>query len=156
MRPPETNGSVTINEDGSHTFSAANFGFTDPNDSPANAFASVVITTLPAAGSLTLSAVAVTAGQEIPVGSLGNLVFTPAANASGTPYASFTFQVRDNGGMANGGVNLDQSANAFTINVAPVNDDPIANDDTATVAEDTRQRDQRPGQRQRRPRSARP
>ena len=32
------------------------------------------------------------------------LMFTPDANANGTPYATFTFQVQDNGGTANGGV----------------------------------------------------
>ena len=36
-------------------------------------------------------------------------MFTPAANANGTAYASFTFQVQDDGGTANGGVDLDQS-----------------------------------------------
>ena len=52
------------------------------------------------------------------------LVFTPAPNANGTPYTSFTFQVEDDGGTANGGVNLDQSPNTLTINVTPVNNDP--------------------------------
>ena len=36
-------------------------------------------------------------------------VFTPAANANGTGYASFTFQVQDDGGTANGGVEHDQT-----------------------------------------------
>ena len=39
------------------------FGFTDPNDSPANVFNRVKITTLPAAGTLKLSGTAVTAGR---------------------------------------------------------------------------------------------
>ncbi len=34
----------------------------------------------------------------------GNLVFTPAASTHGAGYASFTFQVQDDGGTANGGV----------------------------------------------------
>ena len=38
----------TINEDAAYTFAAADFGFSDPNDSPANALAAVKITTLPA------------------------------------------------------------------------------------------------------------
>ena len=45
--------------------------------------------------------------------------------------------MQDNGGTANGGVDLDQSANTFTVNVTPVNDAPtidaIAN---RTVNED--------------------
>ena len=44
----------------------------------------------------------------------GNLVFTPAANANGAAYASFTFQVQDDGGTANGGVDLDPTANTIT------------------------------------------
>ena len=36
--------------------------------------------------------------------SAGKLKFTPAANANGAGYASFTFQVQDDGGTANGGV----------------------------------------------------
>ena len=41
----------------------------------------------------------------------GNLKFTPAANANGAGYASFTFQVQDDGGTANGGVDLDPTPN---------------------------------------------
>ena len=37
------------NEDTPYTFAAADFGFTDPNDAPANSLAAVKITTLPAA-----------------------------------------------------------------------------------------------------------
>ena len=70
----------------------------------------------------------------------GNLVFTPAANANGDGYASFTFQVQDNGGTANGGVDIDQSANTITINVTPVNDAPTIDVVTdVTVNEDAPQ-----------------
>ena len=55
----------------------------------------------------------------------GHLVFTPMAHGNGAPEATFTFQVQDNGGTANGGVDLDQSANTVTINVNAVNDAPI-------------------------------
>jgi hypothetical protein len=135
--PAGTNGSVTISEDASHTFSGGSFGFTDPNDSPANALASVVITTLPGAGSLELDGNPVSASDEIAVADLGDLVFTPVADANGTPYASFTFEVRDDGGTANGGVDLDPSANTFTINVSAVDDAPVAVADSATVLEDS-------------------
>jgi large repetitive protein len=54
----------------------------------------------------------------------GLLVFTPAANSSGSNYANFTFQVQDDGGTANGGVNLDPVANTLTFNVTGVNDAP--------------------------------
>ncbi len=119
--PSGSNGSATFNEDTSYTFSGADFGFTDPEG---GALLSVFITTLPATGTLRLAGNLVSVGQEIPAGQIGNLVFTPAPNANGNGYASFTFQVRDDGGTANGGVDTDQSANTFTLNVTPVNDAP--------------------------------
>ena len=96
-------------EDTQYTFTAADFGFTDPSDSPANALTAVKITTMPGAGSLTLSGVAVTAGQTITVANInsGNLKFAPVGNANGAGYATFTFQVQDDGGTANSGVDLD-------------------------------------------------
>ena len=109
--PAGTDTTVTTLEDTQYTFTAADFGFTDPNDSPANALTAVKITTMPGAGSLTLSGVAVTAGQTITVANInsGNLKFAPVANANGAGYASFTFQVQDDGGTANSGVDLDAS-----------------------------------------------
>jgi VCBS repeat-containing protein len=130
--PAGTDVGVTTLEDQAHTFSAANFGFTDPLDSPPNGFDSVKITTLPANGALTSNGSAVTTGQFISVADInaGLLRFAAAANANGSPYASFTFQVKDNGGTANGGTDLDQSANTLTINVTSVNDPPLGADRT--------------------------
>ena len=134
--PAGTNTALTTPEDTAHTFTAADFGFTDPNDTPPNTLQSVLITTLPAAGTITLSGVGITAGTEIPVANIGNLVFTPAANGSGSPYTSFTFQVRDDGGTADGGVDLDPSANTITVNVTAVNDAPSGTNTTVTTDED--------------------
>ena len=117
---------ISTNEDAAYIFAEADFGFTDPSDSPSNTLLAVTITTLPSAGSLTLNGVAVTAGQIVSAADIGAglLRFTPAANAYGTGYASFTFQVQDNGGTAHGGVDLDSAPNTITINVTPVNDAP--------------------------------
>ncbi len=84
------------------------------------------MTTLPAAGTLKLNGTNVTAGQFVPAADIasGLLVFHPAANGNGTPYTSFTFQVQDNGGTANGGIDLDASPNTLTFNVTAVNDTP--------------------------------
>ncbi len=41
-------------------------------------------------------------------------------NASGASYASFTFQVQDNGGVSNGGVDTDPTPNTITISVTAV------------------------------------
>ena len=135
--PAGTDNAVTTNEDTDHVFSAADFGFTDPNDTPPNALLAVKIATLPAAGVLEFSSIAVVAGQDIPAGSIGNLTFTPAPNAHGTPYTSFTFQVQDDGGTANGGVDLDASPNTLTVNVTSVNDPPSGADNTVGTNEDT-------------------
>ena len=73
--PAGTDNTVATPEDIQYTFTAADFGFTDPNDSPANVLQSVVITTLPGAGSLTLSGSGFAAGTDITVANItaGNL-----------------------------------------------------------------------------------
>src|SRR5205814_9314684 len=89
-------------------------------------------------GALTNNGAAVTAGQSIALTDItaGRLTFTPVANANGASYASFMFQVQDNGGTANGGVDLDQSPNTITVNVTAVNDAPAGADTTVTTLED--------------------
>ncbi len=137
--PAGADSTVTINEDTSLVLMASQFGFSDVNDNPANTLAGVKITTLPGAGSLTLNGAAVIAGQFIGIAEInaGHLVFTPAANANGDGYASLTFQVQDNGGTANGSVNLDATPNTLTINVAAVNDAPVVGGAvTGTATED--------------------
>ncbi len=134
--PSGSNGLVTTSEDTTYTFSAADFGFSDPLDTPSNNLSEIIVITSPALGTLSLSGASVT--QPVPVASLGNLTFLPAANANGTPYTSFTFQVVDDGGIANSGVNTDPTPKTLTINVAPVNDAPVAANDTlSNVAEDS-------------------
>ena len=134
--PAGANTTVTTLEDTAYVFSSADFGF---SDSDGNALAAVTVTTLPGAGSLSNNGVAVTAGQSLPVAdiSAGLLRFTPTANANGAGYASFTFQVQDDGGTANGGVDLDASANSITINVTAVNDAPVGVDTTISTPQDT-------------------
>ena len=57
----------------------------------------------------------------IPVGQLGNLTYTPAANANGL--ATVTVKIHDDGGTANSGADTSASQ-TFTITVTPVNDAP--------------------------------
>src|SRR5438477_2587203 len=104
--PAGTDKTVTTLEDQNYTLGAADFGFNDPNDTPANSLLAVKITTLPLAGTVKDNRVAVTAGQLITMAYItgDKLKFCPAANANGLAYASFTFQVQDDGGIANGGV----------------------------------------------------
>src|SRR5439155_27064305 len=79
--PSGTDKTITILEDGSHTFVAADYGFSDPNDSPANAFTSVKITSLPGDGKLKLLGVNVTLNKVITVTDLGVLIFTTEAKS---------------------------------------------------------------------------
>ncbi|TXH13654.1 MAG: tandem-95 repeat protein, partial [Gammaproteobacteria bacterium] len=55
------------------------------------------------------------------VGTDGTLTYTPAAGISGS--SDFTVQVQDNGGTANGGIDLSLTQ-TFTITVSDVNDQP--------------------------------
>ena len=59
------------------------------------------------------------------------------ANASSPGYASFTFQVQDDGGIVNGGVDLDPTPRTMAVNVTAVNDAPAGTDNTVTASEDT-------------------
>ncbi len=137
--PVGTSVTKSTPEDTAYVFSMTDFGLTDPKDSPANAPLAVKITTFTGSGALTLSGMAVSDGQFISASDIGlnKLVFTPVANTNGAGYASFSFQVQDDGGVANGGVDLDQTARTFTMNVAASNDPPAgAPTITGTVTED--------------------
>jgi len=104
--PSGADATIVTLEDTPHTFTTGEFGFTDPDGS---ALQAVIITTLPADGTLTLGGTDVAAGQSVSAADIaaGLLVFSPAENANGTGYASLAFQVQDNGGTDNGGVDLD-------------------------------------------------
>ena len=113
---PTTSGlAATLDEDDSHTFAASQFGFDDADNG--DSLQAVRIDSLPTPanlGALTLNGAALSAGQEIAVGDIGTLVFTPVANANGT--ANFTFSVSD-------GDEFSATANA-AITIAAVNDPP--------------------------------
>ena len=119
--PVGTSNTVTITEDTTYKFAATDFGFSDPNDTPPNKLYAVEITTTPTVGTLTDNGTTVTNGTFVPVTDInsGKLVFTPVLHAYGIPYSSFTFQVEDDGGTANGGSNLDPTPKQMTINVVP-------------------------------------
>ena len=111
--PTASDGSVTTDEDKAHTFAAVEFNFADSDGG--DALASVTVVTLPAAGALELNGTAVMADQSVLVAGIGDLVFTPEANANGMGYASFTFKVSD-------GTEESALAYAMTVNVTAVND----------------------------------
>jgi len=125
--PFGANKTIASLEDIAYPFTVPDFGFIDPNDEPQNEFLAVKITTLPSNGSLKLAGINVTVGQFISVTDIisGAFTYTPLLNANGNAYTTFTFQVQDDGGVANGGVDLDQIPNTFTFNVTAVNDAPV-------------------------------
>ena len=118
--PAGADTSVTTVQNTGKVFEAIDFGFTDPDDNPANNFSAVKITTPPAAGTLILANAPLGGGELVTVVDInaGKLKFSPALDGIGAPYASFTFQVQDDGGTATlGDVDLDPTPNTMTINV---------------------------------------
>ena len=115
--PTGAHKTVTLAEDGSYTFKAADFGFSDTDSG--DALASVTTVTLPGSskGTLALDGTAVAADGSVTRAELdaGDLVYTPPANANGDDYAAFTFTVSDG---------TDESASDYTmtLDVTAVND----------------------------------
>ena len=91
--PTAIDSTVTTSKDMAHTFTAANFNFTPTT--AGDTLTKVHIVTLPDRGTLALSGVDVTAGDEITKANIddGNLKFTPVADEFGDPYTSFSFRV---------------------------------------------------------------
>ena len=135
--PLGTDNTITIDEDIPYTLAASDFGFSDPIEN--HNFLGVRITTIASAGTLTLNGAALNPGDIISINliDLQQLVFTPALNANGIGHANFTFQVQDDGGNSNGGIDFDPLLKTLTFNVTPVNDIPIATDDSYAVDEDS-------------------
>ncbi len=109
-----------------YNFVANDFGFSDPVEG--DGFQSVVITTLPNSGILLFNALPVIAGDEIVAADIPNLQFKPdnsnSINLISTVFnysiePSFTFQVRDNGGVLNGGIDLDPTPNTIYLTTDP-------------------------------------
>jgi uncharacterized repeat protein (TIGR01451 family) len=138
--PSGADTGVTMLEDGVYTLSVGIFWFTDPNDTPPHTMSWVRIASLPDKWLLTLNSVPVSTWQYISVAQLNNnwLTYSPTPNEYGSMYASFTFQVQDNGGTANGWVNLDPIPNTFSVNnVTSVNDAPRGTQNTVATSGDT-------------------
>src|SRR5258707_8004813 len=78
--PTTSNHTVTTNEDQAYTFQLSDFTFPDPNHSPPNSLATVIITSLtqPSGSILTLNGSAVALNTPIAASEIaaGHLVFT--------------------------------------------------------------------------------
>ena len=99
-RPTGINKTVTTLENTCYTFATANFGFSDPNDTPANNFLAVDVTTDPVRSLIT----AWPCRRPIrPLATLPVVCWSSRRPIRLVAYASFTFQVEDDGGTANRG-----------------------------------------------------
>ena len=113
--PTAAANTVTTGEDRAYAFTADDFGFDDA-DAGAT-LASVTIVTVPAAGTLALDGTAVLADAVVTTDQIDAdmLTFTPARDAHGAPYTTFTFTVNDG---------TDDSASAYTMTI-DVTDAPV-------------------------------
>ena len=110
---------IKVNEDSEHKFTSGEFNFVHST----RTFASVIISGLPTAGTLTYNGTAVTRDQTVAVADLGKLVYKPKANDFGNNYATFKYKVVGSGA----GSNTSKEYTA-TVNVIPVNDKPSVAD----------------------------
>ena len=121
--PTSADGSATIAENNiTYTLKLSDFAFADAIDTATgqdHALINVIITELPADGSLSLNGVAVTVGQTISIADIagGNFTYTAANNSSTS--ASFKFAVQDNGGTANDGIDTSGEYN-FNIDIGRI------------------------------------
>ncbi|MBE9146926.1 beta strand repeat-containing protein, partial [Planktothrix mougeotii] len=114
--PTAADKTLTINEEGSHSFTVADFGFSDLDTT--DTLKSIKITQLATAGTLKLSNSNVSLNQVITAVDIPNLRFTPVPGANGLGYANFKFKVND-------GTIDSVVANTITIDVTAVNDAPL-------------------------------
>jgi VCBS repeat-containing protein len=138
--PPTTsNQTLTTDEDTNLVFSASNFNFSDVD--AGDSLQAVRVDTLPTEGILYLDTNnngTVDTGEALTQGSLvaseainaSQFKFKPDANENGTPYANFTFSVSD-------GKTFSTAPATMTLNITPVNDVPVAQNDAVTTNEDT-------------------
>ncbi len=117
--PESADNVVSTDEDTAYVFSISDFAFSDADVDPADSLQSVMTTLLPTQGTLKLSGVAVSVGQEISAYEIaaGLLTFEPAGDEFGTSYDSFQFAVSD-------GVAYSAACYTMTIDVNAVNDAP--------------------------------
>ncbi|SDG97832.1 type I secretion C-terminal target domain (VC_A0849 subclass), partial [Pseudomonas benzenivorans] len=127
--PTGTDGVISLNEDSSHGFSAADFGFVDIDSG--DSLQAVRIDSLPGAGLLQLNGTTVSTGQVITLADLNNLKFTPAHDASGDNYANLTFSVSDQAGQ------FAITSNTLSFDVAPVADAPLVTIDLGAASTTT-------------------
>jgi Ca2+-binding RTX toxin-like protein len=122
--PTASGATVSGLQDALVAVNAAAIGFRDPDKG--DALRSIIITSLPAKGSLLLGGSAVSVGQVISADDIngGSLAFKGAAMQSGLGYASFGFKVSDGRTLSSSEAKI--TINLKAVNYAPVVSNPIA------------------------------
>ncbi len=115
--PRGSDAAFSFFRNGSRVLSRADFDFAD-GAGEADHFLSVLLQ-LPSAGSLRLGGSVLSGPTEVTVAQLdaGDLLYAPTPGASGIAYSTLKFQVRDDGGTANGGVDLDPTQRTLSFDV---------------------------------------
>ena len=127
--PVATNNTVTVpnnaSADSPYTFSDADFTF---NDEDGDNLVSITLASFPAVGTLRVGEeVAGNIGQMVSRADIPTISYYPAANQSPNPnYASFRFNVTDDGGGPGGDTDADRTSNAATITISLAVPDPVA------------------------------
>ncbi|WP_278465664.1 Ig-like domain-containing protein [Gimesia maris] len=127
--PTAADNTISTSEDTAYIFTSADFSFSDADG---DTLTGIQITSLESVGALQLSGIDVTLNQVIMRADInvGNLTYTPVANASGSGYDSFGFSVND--GTADSAVTY-----TLTVDVTPLNDAPTGADNTVITGENT-------------------
>ncbi|MEK9925979.1 MAG: Ig-like domain-containing protein, partial [Alphaproteobacteria bacterium] len=128
--PTASNNTVTTNEDTDYTFTTDDFNYSDQDGDTLSSITVSALTTN-GSGSFTLNGTAITGSTVVTKAQIdsGLLVFSPSLNDNGSSYNTFTFTVND--GTTN------SSSYTITVDVDPVNDAPVADNETNTATEGT-------------------
>ncbi|WP_157089420.1 beta strand repeat-containing protein, partial [Oceanibaculum pacificum] len=114
--PVGADNTITIDEDATHAFTVADFGFTDVD--AGDSLSAIRIDSLPANGALLLNGAAVQTGDVVFAADIPNLTFTPDPDWNGG--APFAFSVRDGASV------FSAAPSILTLDVRAVNDAPVA------------------------------
>ncbi len=119
--PPQASDIVlAINEDTPFSFNRSLFA-------QGSALESITVISLPSQGTLSLNNVRILPGQRVLAQDLDDLLFQPGANDNGSDYTSFQFRISD--GLKS------SSVQQVTIDITPVNDVPVVEDQFFSVTE---------------------
>lgn len=118
--PTGANKVVEMQVNIDYQFSANDFTFTGMNGAT---FAGIQIVTDETAGDLEYNGIDVNEGSDY--SDVTKLLFKPVPGASGTPYANFTFKVKDSNGL--------YSVNSYTMTINVNSENPIGANNSVTI-----------------------